>query len=205
MLEPLGAATARAELDVPATLHAPLFRSCIESIDESRRIVVLDLGAAQTRTIELFGGFRCRMEIVDIADSVEALNAEREPAALGSLVESLLPKAGGEPLDLVLCWDLLNYFARPALTAVMAGIAKRTRRGALAHGLIVYLESRMPARPGCYVPLEDYRLVNLNRGARGDRAAPRYSPEDLKRCMPDFSIERGRLLANGMQEFLFRR
>lgn len=204
MLEPLGAATARAELDVPATLHAPLFRSCIENIDENRRIVVLDLGAAQTRTIALFGGYRCRMEIVDIADSVEALNAERETAALESLVERVLPKPA-EPLDLVLCWDLLNYFARPALSAVMAGIAKRTRRGALAHGLIVYLESRMPARPGCYVPLEDYRLVNLNRAARGDRAAPRYSPEDLKRCMPDFSIERGRLLANGMQEFLFRR
>ena len=37
-----------------------------------------------------------------------------------------------------------------------------------------------------------------------ERPAPRYSPEDLARCMPRYSVERGRLLRNGMQEFLFK-
>jgi hypothetical protein len=37
-----------------------------------------------------------------------------------------------------------------------------------------------------------------------ERPAPRYTPEDLARCMPRYSVERGRLLRNGMQEFLFR-
>ena len=207
MLEPLGAATARAELDAPATLPVPLFRSLVERIDAKRRIVVLDLGSAQTRTLELFGQFRCRMEIVDLAEAVESLNREREARSLDRAVEYWLPKYRAEPLDVVLCWDLLNYLERPALAAIMAGIAKRARPGALAHALIVYLESRMPMRPGTFVPLEDYRLANLANLAQPQAtcAAPRYSPEDLKRCMPDFTIERGRLLANGMQEFLFRR
>jgi hypothetical protein len=204
MLEPLGAATARAEIDVPATLHVPLFRSLLERVNPKRRIVVLDLGTAQTRTLSLFSQFRCRIDIADIADEIPALAAQTKPAGLAAAVEALLPRPGPEPADIVLCWDLLNYLERPALAALMAGIAKRLRPGALAHGLIVYRESRMPQQPGRYVPLEDFRLLNL--AARGpDRVAPRYSQEDLTRCMPDYVIERGRLLSNGMQEFLFRR
>ena len=205
MLEPLGAATARAGLDVPAALPVPLFHALVERIDPARRLVVLDLGAAQHRTIALFGRFRCRLDIVHLAEGLDALNADQTAGELEATVERLLPKPRGEPLDLMLCWDLLNYLSRPSFMAVMAGIARRARRGALAHGLIVYLESRMPARPGSYVPLEDHRLLNLATASGPDRAAPRYSPEDLKKCMPDFAIERGRLLANGMQEFLFRR
>ena len=204
MAERLGAATARAEFEAPATLHVPLFKALVERIDPVRRFVVLDLGSAQTRTLAMFSGYRCRMEIADLGESLDALNAEREAAALQVLVDRLLPLPGGEPIDLVLCWDLLNYLERPALAAVMAGIARRARKGAFAHALIVYLEATMPARPGTYVPLEDYRLVNL-APQPAQRPAPRYSPEDLKKCMPAFSIERGRLLANGVQEFLFRR
>lgn len=204
MAERLGAATARAELEAPATLHVPLFKALVERIDPARRFVVLDLGSAQTRTLAMFSGYRCRIEIADVAESIDELNAERDGAALHVLTERLLPMPGGEPIDLVLCWDLLNYLERHALTAVMGGIARRARKNAFAHGLIVYLEANMPARPGTYVPVEDYRLVNLARTA-ATRPAPRYSPEDLKKCMPAFTIERGRLLANGMQEFLFRR
>jgi hypothetical protein len=38
----------------------------------------------------------------------------------------------------------------------------------------------------------------------GAEDAPPYSPEDLAMCMPDYVAERGMLLRNGMQEFLFR-
>jgi hypothetical protein len=180
-----------------------LFRALIDRIDATRRVVVLDMGAAHSKTLELFGRFRCRIEIVDARDHIESLNGCAEPEDLGGAVTALLPKAS-EPADIVLCWDLLNYVDRRGLRALMAALAARTRLGGFVHALIVYLESRMPVRPGDYVPLEDFRLLNLGRSP-ADRAAPRYSPEDLKLCMPDFAIERGRLLGNGMQEFLFRR
>lgn len=203
-MEPLGAATARAEFAVPPAPHAPLFRSLIEGVDEAQRVVVLDLGAAHSRTLELFNRFRCRIEIIDARRGIEALNDVGEARDLEAAVAALLPQAGPDALDIVLCWDLLNYLNKRALAALMAALAPRTRPGGLAHALIVYLESRMPDRPGDYVPLEDFRLQNLGQSL-GERAAPRYSPEDLKLCMPGFAIERGRLLGNGMQEFLFRR
>jgi hypothetical protein len=203
-VEPLGAATARAEFDVPPTPHAPLFRSLIEGIDKARRVVVLDLGAAHSKTLELFSRYRCRIEIADARGDIESLNDVPEGRDLEAALAALLPRAGPDVLDIVLCWDLLNYLNKRALAALMAALAPRTRPGGLAHALIVYLESRMPARPGDYVPLQDFRLLNLGQSL-AERAAPRYSPEDLKLCMPGFAIERGRLLGNGMQEFLFRR
>lgn len=203
-MEPLGAATARAEFDLPPTPHAPLFRSLIEGIDRAERVVVLDLGAAHSKTLELFNRFRCRIEIVDARGDIESLNDIAEPRGLEAAVAALLPRPGPDVLDIVLCWDLLNYLNKRALGALTAALTPRTRPGGLAHALIVYRESRMPAMPGDYVPLQDFRLLNLGQSV-AERAAPRYSPEDLKLCMPGFAIERGRLLGNGMQEFLFRR
>ena len=187
----------------PEALNAPLFHSLIKRLDNGGRWIVLDLGAARSHTIAAFGRFRCRLEVVELADSLEALNGESEPRRLRQRVEeSLLPQRG-EPTDIVLCWDLINYLRPPALTAVMESVAARCKPGALAHGLVYYAAQRMPEKPACFVPLDDQRLTNL-AAPGGERPAPRYSPEDLARCMPRYTVERGRLLRNGMQEFLFR-
>jgi hypothetical protein len=200
----IGRATARAEIPVSATLKAPLFRALIERLDPERRCVVLDLGAARTQTIALFGQFRCRLDIADLGEDLDRLNGEPDPQVLRDTVELLLPRRlQPEPTDVVLCWDLLNYLDRPALSAVMSCVAARARRGALVHALIVYSEKQMPARPGQYVPTDEHTLVNLG-DARPARPAPRYSPDDLARCMPGYSVERAMLLSNGMQEFLFK-
>ena len=151
----------------------------------------------------MFGQFRCRLDIASLAEGLDALNAEEDPKRLGALAESLLPPKRDEATHLVLCWDLLNYLTRPALTVVMDAIAARGRHGMLAHALVVYSEKKMPAQPSCFVPVDEQRLKNLST-APAVRAAPRYTPEDLAHCLPRYTVERARLLRNGMQEFLFR-
>jgi hypothetical protein len=61
----------------------------------------------------------------------------------------------------------------------------------------------MPNCPGRYVPDADLKLIN-RAAPVPEIPAPRYSPELLGRLMRNFAIEHARLLANGMQEFLFR-
>lgn len=164
---------------------------------------MMDLGAARTETIALFGQFRCRLEIVDLAESLAELNAEEDADRLRQRSDALLPVPRHEPIDVVLCWDLLNYLRRPALAAVMEGVAARARPGTLAHALIIMSTPHMPAQPAGYAPLPDHRLAS--RGTPdGERDAPRYTPEDLGRCLREFSVERVMLLRNGMQEYLFR-
>ncbi len=207
----MGRATARAPLEKPAALNAPLFRSLVEKLEAGGRHVVLDLGPASTPMLDLLGQFRCRVEIVDFAGfgGIERMNAvedENETADdLLARAETFLPPYLGDEdaLDLVLCWDIPNYLRPPAVSALMTAIASRTRPGSLAHALVVYSERTMPERPSRFLPTADLKLVN-RAATDAQIKAPRYSPEDLGRLMGGFVIERGRLLADGMQEMLFR-
>jgi hypothetical protein len=153
--------------------------------------------------VALLAPFRCRLEIADLADGLEALDQEPDPALLREKAESLLPPARAEPTDIVLCWDLLNYLQKPAVSALMSCVAARMRPGALAHALIVYSGTRMPARPSQFAPLPDGRLIETLT-TEAQRNAPRYSPEDLQKCLRGFRVESAMLLKSGIQEFLFR-
>lgn len=184
-------------------LNAPLFASLIQRIEATEeRCVVIDLGAARTETLALFGRFRARLDIVDLGESLDHLDVD-EPELMRERVEELLPPRREEAAHLILCWDLLNYLSRPALATFMTAVADRAVRGALAHALIAYSSRTMPVKPACYVPIEEHRLVNV-APPDAERDAPRYSPEDLANCLPGYTVERARLLRNGMQEYLFR-
>jgi hypothetical protein len=187
----------------PEALNAPLFHSLVDRLADGGRFVVLDLGAARTETVRLLGQYRCRLDIAELRDAVDTLNAEESPRRLRELAEAALPARRRESTDLILCWDLINYLKRPALTAVMEAIAIRSRPGSLAHALVYYSARRMPQGPSCFVPLDEQRIANVGP-PQPERDAPRYSPEDLAICMPRYAVDRARLLKNGMQEFLFR-
>ncbi len=187
----------------PEPLNAPLFHTLMQRLAAGGRWVVLDLGAAHGATIAAFGRFRCRLDIVDLATGLDALNGEVDTRRIRQRAESLLLPRRSESTDIVLCWDLINYLNQPALAALMECVALRCKRGALAHGLIYYSAREMPDRPSSFVPVDDQHIAQ-RIWAGPDRPAPRYTPEDLVRCMPRYGVERGRLLRNGMQEFLFR-
>ena len=206
MVAPTGWATARTPLEVPETLNAPLFRLLMDDLAEGDRRVILDLGGPSTAMLALLARSPCRVEIADFVREagVARLNAVEEPVALPGVAESLLPGHQPDaPVDAIFCWDVLNYLQPAAIAVLLDAIARRSRPGAAAHALIAYAERTMPATPACFVPRPDGRLEN-HATAAGQVASPRYSPEDLGRLLGAFAIDRGRLLANGMQEYLFR-
>lgn len=187
----------------PLRFNAPLFRSLVQRLDNNRRCVVLDLGAAHTQTIATFGRFRCRLDIADLTEGLDKLNSEPDPRQLRDRAEAMLPTPHGEAADAILCWDVLNYLDRPALRTLMACVAARAGPGTLVHALIVYSDTHMPDQPGLFVPQEDQSLVDVSV-FRHERPAPRYTPYDLSECLPGYTLDRAMLLSNGMQEMLFR-
>ena len=198
--DPLGAATARAQREATPTFNVPLFRSLLERLDVERRAVVLDLGSAKPTTIRLLSQFRCRLDIADL-DST-ALQSPPEDEVGNGFVAALLPEPSGEPTDLVLCWDYLDYCHPTILTRLMEGVAERCRDGALVHALLSYADSVMQPAPGCFSPIDEGRLCDESED-KATRPAPRYSAEELRLLLPRFRVERACLLRNGMQEYLF--
>lgn len=208
MIARMGSATARVPLDKPDVLKAPLFGQLLDQLSARRRWIVLDLAASSTPLLEVLADYHSRVEVADCHGSgaIGLLNAAagEDAAALPEIAEQALPAHDPEaPVDVVLCWDLFNYIEPAAITALTSAIERRARPGTLAHGLIAYSETEMPAAPGRFRPAQEARLIDT-RPVAELVAAPRHTPEALSRMMGRFTIERAMLLANGMQEFLFR-
>ena len=197
--------TAAQQKELSQTLKVPQFHWLAEKMRAGGRWVIQDLGAANAATIDYLNQFRCRLEIADLPASLSSLLSSEadDDESLGNKVQQALPARTDEPVDIILCWDLLNYLDRRTLTAVMARLAQRANQCTWVHSLIVYSAARMPVVPSLYMPNEQDDLITTPVTTEL-RDAPRHTPDDLARCMPDYRVERAVLLNNGMQEFLFR-
>lgn len=190
-----------------APFKAPLLHRILDhGEDPGPRIVALDLGPPNQAVLDRIGANRpCRVEIADLAASggIEILgNTDLLDEHGPSLVSSLLPPPGRDPLELILCWDLPNYLSTAALKILFDALGHRAAPGCKLHMLIAYSKRDMASRPARYAPAEDGTLAQICIGGELSRA-PRYSPEDLGRAVGHFAYERGVLLANGMQEFVY--
>lgn len=198
-------AAAQALSGTSGPVRAPLFHSLVERMEDGGRWVIMDLGPPRPENIDLFGRFRCRLEIADLSADLEALVPAEDAGeeTLRQQMEDALPPRSPEPVDVVFCWDLLNYLQPAVLPALSSRLAARSLPGTLVHALVAYRDPMMPARPGGFCPTDTEHLARRST-APDERPAPRYSPEQLANAFRDFSIERAVLLGNGMQEFLFR-
>lgn len=210
-----GAATARTRSDRDAAALATAFKAPLldrileaggEDADPAPRQVVLDLGTASQPLLDRLSAIGpCRIEIADFVahGGLEAVNAPEafaDPDA--SPIPALLPSPNRERLDLILAWDLPNYLNLTALRALCDLFSRRAAPGCRLHMLIAYSRREMPAAPARYVPEDGGKLRQVG-ATDGIVSAPRYSPEALGAAVGGFGYERGVLLANGMQEFVY--
>ena len=187
-----------------ATFKAPLLARILEGPESEQRLVALDLGTPCQPLIDRIAARQpCRIEIADfVGFNAIASLSQAEPEALISTLQGLLPPPNQEQLNLIFCWDLPNYLPLPAIGRLVALLGARAAPGCRLHMLISYSRRDMPLAPSRYVPVDEGQLEQ--RSATADRvAAPRYSPEDLGKALNGFRYERGVLLANGMQEFVY--
>lgn len=192
-----------------ATFKAPLLSRILEGDDPQRRAVVLDLGGPCQLLIErLSTTRRLRLEIADLAAMgglpvlASIATSEDAKATHASTIGRVLPAPNSEPLDLVLCWDLPNYLPAKVMRYFFDRIGLRAAPRCRLHMLIAYSKREMPAMPARYLPESDGRLTQICADSATGKS-PRYSPEDLGRIVGKFRYERGVLLANGMQEFVY--
>lgn len=174
--------------------------------DPERRHVALDFGRASQAMLDRLSGSRpCRIEIADFfryggVDEINRLvtSEDEDPSS----IEAHLPPANNESLDLIFCWDLPNYLSLAALTGLVDFLSGRAAPRCRLHMLIGYSKREMAEEPGRYIPGTDGNLRQIL--SSGDQIpAPRYSPEDINNALGNFRYERGVLLSNGMQEFVY--
>ncbi len=189
------------ESHVPG-LAAPLFAQAIADLDQDQRVVVLDLGKIRSGTVELCSAYRCRLDIANMPNVLPLPQVEDDPDVRPRALASVLEVHDSEPVDLVFCWNLLNYLNRDDIRYLIELLAPRLKASTRLHALMEYASPLMPATPGAWVPDANVRL-HASQVDENQTDAPRYKPKELERMMPQLKPERTVLLGNGLQEYLF--
>ncbi|MFW5816873.1 MAG: hypothetical protein ACOCVP_08450 [Wenzhouxiangella sp.] len=165
--------------------------------------MVADLGTVRSGTVALFSDYRCRLDVLDLPMVLPQLAECEEAAQTKACLAALFDRDEREPLDLVLCWNLLNYLKREEIRELIDLLVPRFQPQTRLHALMEYASPLMPATPGHWIPDANTRLHASHVDAE-QIDSPRYKPKELERIMPQLAPERTVLLGNGLQEYLFR-
>lgn len=177
-------------------------KSVRDQLGGSRKYNILDFGPSHSRTLEFFGGIRCKLFIEDLFQECDAYSRAGigDPLS-GEVSEQLLACRGNTLFDLILAWDYFNYMEITAISRLMSSIRECCQPGTLLFFLVSTFEN-IPSQPSrftivgentlCYEP----STLSISRG-------PRYTPRELEKAMAGFRILNLFLLQNGMQEYVF--
>jgi hypothetical protein len=203
---PLGGA--RRETAAPLEVQPPLVRSpslkvLLSHLTGAGARNILDLGTAIGTNVEFFSRFSCRLQIVDLPGALASKDLQHllnfAPAAA---FRRVLP-AAGDPFDVVLAWDVLNYLTRDQFRALTAELGRRCRPGALMLAFISTAKE-MLGSPSVF-KIVDRQTLLVEPQTRAMRPSPRFPPAEVERLATGFVVVQAVRMRHGVQEYLLQR
>ena len=187
------------------------FVSILEHLEklDGRKHVIIDLGQISTTVLDLFGAyeflyfnFSLRKQIVDTIDNDirGAPKSHLDLQTSADMLHRLKRVSKGDPVNVILTWDLFNYLSRKSVVNLMALLSPFCRKGALLHALS-WTEAIVPHYPLLFELNETNEIVCgfPNRDTLEFRP---YTAQSIRSMMPSFQIVRMRALSIGLQDSL---
>jgi len=190
----------------PAETYKSLaLKALLEQLLGDWRYSILDLGSAVGANVAFLSQFASTIRVEDL---YRTLNAARffdhgEEPVEESAFERLVSIPRETRFDIILGWDLINYFRTDELAPLIRYIGRFCRPGSFLFAISSTLKE-IPASPTNF-KIQDAETLIYEPGATRMRPCPRYVPRDLGRLMSGFHVRNSYLLRNGMQEYLFMR
>ncbi|PYV38462.1 MAG: hypothetical protein DMG09_11925 [Acidobacteria bacterium] len=187
------------------TYKSLALKALLEQLLGDWRYSILDLGSAVGATVAFLSQFASTIRVEDL---YRTLNAARffdhgEEPVEESAFERLVSIPRETRFDIILGWDLINYFRTDELAPLIRYIGRFCRPGSFLFAISSTLKE-IPATPTNF-KIQDAETLIYEPGATRMRPCPRYVPRDLGRLMSGFHVRNSYLLRNGMQEYLFMR
>jgi SAM-dependent methyltransferase len=177
----------------------------LHELERRRRPRVLDLGSALGTSVEFLAGYSVQLFIADLYRSVRSSTGQLPPdaARLHRKLEEQLPVPAEGPFDLILAWDLLNYFSAEQLEPLGQHLGALCRPGGQLFALVA-TRGPISDRPMNFEILGP-DLLRYGTTAAAERPSPGYRETGLERLLDAFAVQTSFLLRNGMQEYIFTR
>lgn len=187
-------------------LNSPLLFGVLKAWDPEAHINILDLTPAYPVLLDYFSNYHCRMHLPGCRDELLSLlvQDDQDREILPKKFNQLLPlhNTSSTSLNLILLWDLPNYLDKVLLSALVDYLKPYLDKHCVLHTYI-HTRQRMPAQPANFrLTLEHNILVETS--ADWNTSSPMYYQELLHKVLSPFHVDRGMLLANGLQEYVMR-
>lgn len=176
----------------------------MRDFSEEQKYRILDLGKANGATVASLSRLRCKLFVGDVIAALlshQKSLPEGEPPGL--MLQDMIGLDDLSELDLVLCWDIINYLDAAMIEVFSDCLHQLMANGGYLHAFI-YTHKEMPAEPGNYRIL-DASKMDAEYPVDSLIPAPAFAQRGLGKLMRGFEVRQSRLLQNGMQEYLFRR
>lgn len=202
---PMRSVNQPAEQETRYQLNSPLLFGVLHSFATDSCIEVLDLAPANTCLLDYFSQYHCLLHLPGCRDELLAFhfNDEEEPP-IASVLKRCLPMHNSKQgaLDILLLWDLPNYLHIGVLSALISHLTRNFSERTVIHTYI-HTRQTMPERPGVYTLAQD-KHVTVEMQTAWTAKSPMYYQELLHKVFAPFRVDRGMLLANGLQEYILR-
>ncbi len=168
-----------------------------------RSYSVLDLGPALEANVRFWSQFSCRLHILDFYQSYREWKAAvvTEERSGEAAFSALFPFYDETAFDIILAWDIFNYFDLRELKALVQRLSRWCRPGTRLFALISSLPN-ISASPTIFRILNreqmTYEIPNQET-----RPCPRHQPRDMAKLMAGFAVSSSFLLHHGIQEYVF--
>ncbi len=175
----------------------------LDTMQDDRTYSILDLGPALEDNVRFWSQFSCRLHIQDFYRSYQEWKAatEQEEECEEAAFSTLLPFSDKMVFDIILVWDLFNYFDLRELAVLVQRLSRWCRPGTRLFAMISILPN-ISASPTMF------RIVNREQmiheiTTQETRPSPRHQPRDILKLMERFTVSCSFLLRHGIQEYVF--
>lgn len=175
----------------------------LDTLRDDRTYSILDFGPALEDNVRFWSQFSCQLHIQDFYRNYREWKAAVKPEKEfnEAAVSALLPFSDETVFDIILVWDLFNYFDPRELAVLVQRLSRWCRPGTMLFTLISILPN-IPVSPTMFRILNRERLIH-EIPTQETRPNPRHQPRDIIKLMARFTLSSSFLLRHGIQEYVF--
>jgi len=168
-----------------------------------RSYSILDLGPALEANVRFWSQFSCRLHILDFYRGYREWKAAVVPEERSreAAFSALLPFSDETAFDIILAWDIFNYFDLRELKTLVQRLSRWCRPGTRLFALISSLPN-ISVSPTIF-RIQSREQMTYEIPNHEPRPCPRHQPRDMVRLMTGFEVSSSFLLHHGIQEYIF--
>lgn len=181
--------------------RSPGITAIYNELKSSSRNNILDLGSSSGLSFNFFSQLSCNIhfENVDgfLEDCGEAWSSSE--SFLKALDAYLSSFSEDKKFDVILAWDIFNYFDRSTLEWLINRLNPYCRVDTLLH-MVKYIGQNIPATPRHYQILDQYQVKITNNDLWCSRPFPNMDTASILKAMPGYAMEHTYLQHQGMTQ-----